>query len=305
MIRGILLGLKSHKDLNMNQFHSLLTASLLLSAAVSVAPAQEKYETYQQALSAGARLHNARKYTEAQAPLEAALKLAPDDAARLNVYQALSNVYRQLPEIDKKLEANEFIIRHTDRRAGRQLAARDLVSFLHQRGKLAAGIERYEAVLKQQPDDLAALNVLALIYDRPQPNAKRAKDVGERLEAVSRQVAAKHAERLENEAAGSPQQAALLKDAATFWLEADDKVKARAAARRSADSPAESRNELLAYYWRAGLGDVFLATGEPQLAVEQYEAAMKSDINEVIKRGTEKKLSDARQAAAIKAATDK
>jgi tetratricopeptide (TPR) repeat protein len=268
--------------------------------------AQEQYRSYAEAYSAGAKLTNQRKLSEARAPLEAALKLAPDDKSKLSVYHLLSRVYRELPEIDKKMEADEFVVRHSDRRAARSLPARDLASFLYQRGKLDEGIERYEGVLKENPDDVAALAVLAIIYDRPKPDPKRAAEVNERLEQVNRQIARKHAERLENEAGAAPQTtASLLKDAAQFWLEAGDKPKARAAARRSADSPAEARSEILTFYWRDGLGDVFLATAEPQLAVEQYEAALKATSIELIKRNTEKKLAEAKQAALIKTETDK
>ena len=59
-------------------------------------------------------------------PLEAALKLAADDKDRLKAYRALVPSYRLLAEIDKMLEAQEFVIRHTDGKAGRSNAAGDL-----------------------------------------------------------------------------------------------------------------------------------------------------------------------------------
>src|SRR5262245_34333504 len=116
---------------------SLLLLGIALSLSVS---AQEKYKDFDDAFSAGARHVRAGRHAEAMEPLEAALKLAKDDEQRLKAYQALVPAYRQLPEIDKMLAAQEFVIRHTERRAGRSLAAGDVASFLFQRGKLDAGI---------------------------------------------------------------------------------------------------------------------------------------------------------------------
>src|SRR5688572_27748354 len=124
----------------------LLFVLTLSIAMLPAASAEEKFKSYDDARLAAARLLRQGRLAEAQEPLEATLRLAPDDKARLDVYRALSDVYRQLPEIEKKLEADEFIIRHSPRRAGRSVPARDVVSFLHQRGKTDLGIERYQAV---------------------------------------------------------------------------------------------------------------------------------------------------------------
>jgi hypothetical protein len=118
---------------------------------------------------------------------------------------------------------------------------------------------------------------------------------------VERELAAGVAQRLEREAEASPQSAAShLKDAAQFWLEAGDKPKALAAAKRSAASPPEERSSLLAYYWHDGLGDVFLAVSEPQLAMAQFEAALAITQIEPQRKATEMKLAEARKAAGTK-----
>lgn len=257
--------------------HPLIyTVACLMTFCLSaVAPAQEKFKTYDGARSEGGRLLRNQQLAEAQAPLEAALRLAPDDKARLEVYQALASVYRILPEIDKKLEANEFVIRHTERRPGRSLASRDLVSFLHQRGKIDVAVQRYEARLKEEPKDVAALSVLSEVYQRIQRDAGKAAAYAERLEAVDREIARGVAQRMEKAAEASPRTAASqLKDAAQLWLEAGEKKQALAAAKRSADGPPETRSELLTFYWHDGLGDVFLAAAEPKQAVAQFEKAL-------------------------------
>lgn len=273
-------------------------ASAVLPASVQ---AQQEYKTFEEARSAGMKLARNRQYAESQEPLEAALRLAPDDKARLSVYQALVPAYRILPEIDKMLEANEFIIRHSDRTAGRSLPARDVASFLHQRGKVDVGIERYEAQLKKDPDDIAALSILAVIYTRLKRDEGRGQEFASRQGEVDRKIAQGVAQRLEKEAQASPDVAAsTLKDAAQLWLEAGEKAKAVATAKRSASSPPEKRSEVLTFYWREGLGDVFLATAEPKLAVEQFEAAVASAAFDQQRKAAEKKLAEAKAAAALK-----
>jgi tetratricopeptide (TPR) repeat protein len=277
----------------------LLSVAAYLACA-SLLSAQEKHKSYEDARHEGVRLLNSQRLAEAQAPLEAALKLAPDDKARLEIYQGLMRVYRLLPEIDKKIEANEFVIRHTQRRPGRSIASRDLVSFLYERGKLDVAIERYEAHLKREPQDVAALSVLTDIYKRVQRDAGKADEYGQKLEAVNRKIAREAAQELENAAAASPPaSAALLKDAAQLWLEAGEKAKAVAAAKRSADGPPETRSDLLAFYWHDGLGDVFLATAEPKLAVVQFERALGMTKLESHRQATQKKLASAKEAAAL------
>jgi tetratricopeptide (TPR) repeat protein len=278
-----------------------ITALCALACCLTAAYGQENFNSFNDAMNAGARLVRDQQYAASQAPLEAALKLAADDRQRLRAYQALLPAYRQLPEIDKMLEAQEFIIRHTERWAGRSLAARDLASFLHQRGKTDTGIQRYEARLKEDAKDIAAVSVLAVIYTRTKRDPQRGPELTGRLEALDRELSVALAQRLEQDAQAAPQTAAsLLKDAATVWLEAGDKAKALAAAKKSLDSLPESRSDILVLQWREGLGDVLLETGEPQLAAIQFEAALAATSNPALRRGPEKKLAQAKDAAAKK-----
>ena len=278
-----------------------LLALLVHAAIVQITspplPAQDKYKDFNEAMSRGAGLLRDRQYAAAQEPLEAALKLAADDQARLRVYQALLQPYRQLPEIDKMLAAQEFILRHTPQKAGRSRAARDLASFLHQRGKTDAAIQRYEAALRANPNDVAALTVLATIFMQVKRDAQRGPELTRKLAELDRQLAAEHAQRLEKDAETAPRTAAsIYKDAGVAWLEAGDKAKAAAAARRSLASVPEDRSELLVYFWRRGLGDIFLAAGEPAQAIPQYEAALASATIEGYRKDTEKLLAEAKAA---------
>ena len=285
---------------------TLHRASCIASIAVvifvpGILLAQESFRTFDEAFNAGARLARNQQFAEAQAPLEAALKLAADDKDRLKAYQALVPSYRQLAEIDKMLEAREFVIRHTDGKAGRSNAAGDLASFLHQRGKTDVAIARYETALAANADDIAALAVLAVIYSRTKRDKVRGPEFTKRLEAADKQLARKHAEQLETDAEAAPRTAAtILKDAAAAWIEADDKPRALAAAKKSLASLPEDRGDLLVYFWRRGLGDALLAAGEPSQAIPQFEAALAVVTIDGYRKDTEKQLADAKAAAAKK-----
>jgi tetratricopeptide (TPR) repeat protein len=234
-------------------------------------------------------------------PLEAALALAKDDAQRKRAYEALVPAYRQSPEVEKMLAAQEFIIRHTDRKAGRSLAARDAASYLFQRGKLDMGIERYDSLLKKEPSDPAALTILAMIYAQSKRSDPRTAELKQRLDHLDQDLARQLAQRLEKDAEFAPRTVAWhLKDAAAAWLEAGDKAKALATAKKSAASPAEQRSQLLTHQWHSGLGDVFLEAGEPQLAITHFEAAIAAIDQPGLKKTVEKKLAQARGTAPAK-----
>src|SRR5713101_7720028 len=91
---------------------ALMSALLMIPFAVRAEQAdpKPKYDSADQAFRVGSAFRAGREYAKSQEPLEAALKLAPDDKYRLKVYQALIEAYRQLPDIDKMVEANEFIL---------------------------------------------------------------------------------------------------------------------------------------------------------------------------------------------------
>jgi len=273
----------------------------LAAACGAPTSAQEKYSDYEDAMIAAGRFLRKNDYPSAVPPLEAALTLAKDDAQRLKVYQALVPAYRQQPEIDNVLKAQEFIIRHTDRRAGRSLAAGSVVSFAFQRGKLDAITERYDGQLQQNPKDPAALTILSSIYTQTKRNDPRTPALKQQLNEIDRDLARQLAQRLEKDAETTPRTSAwLLKDASTAWLEAGDKPKALATAKRSAGGAPENRNQQLTQMWHEGLGDVFLQTGEPQLAITHYEVAIANTEQPVTKQGLEKKLAEARGTAASK-----
>lgn len=258
--------------------------------------ADGKYTNADEAYSIGAVLYNARNFAGSQEPFEAALRLAPDDKYRIKVYRALLGAYRQLPEIDKFVEAVDFIITKSDSVAERSLARTDLLSFVHQRGKTNDLAKRYEAVLAKDDKNVTALYVLSELYADLKLDAKRSAELLERLakltaaegEPLNVAASAKLAQQYVKQ--GKYKEGAALfekiapldtglaawhwKEAAQAWIKAKDKTKALAAAKASVAAGPEKRGELLLHFWHRALGQVFVEVGEPGMAIEHFEAAI-------------------------------
>ncbi len=66
------------------------------------------------------------------------------------------------------------------------------------------------------------------------------------------------------------------KESAQAWIKAKDKLRARDAAKSAVAAGPEKRGDLLLHFWHRALGQVFLETGEPTLAIEHLEAAINS-----------------------------
>ena len=81
-----------------------------------------------------------------------------------------------------------------------------------------------------------------------------------------------------------------LKDAATAWLKAGEKDKARATAKAAAQGPPDTRTKGLTHFWHRQLADVFLETGEYQLAVEHFQKAIDSTDIDGYRKDCQKKL---------------
>ncbi|WP_254510934.1 tetratricopeptide repeat protein [Anatilimnocola floriformis] len=269
----------------------MLLALVLLALGASAA----EYKNFDDALREGTKLARDKQFAEAQTALETALTLAKDDEARLKAYQALVVPYRQLPEIDKMLVAQDFIIAHSDQRSRRSLAARDLASFLHQRGKVDTAVERYEARLQKDPRDLLALNVLAVIHKNIRDDKLKGSEFQQRLESVNLEWAEKLALKHEAAAAAATQlQAWHWKEAALAWVDANDKEKALIAAKKSASAPPEMRSDILAFYWREGLGQAFLKAGDAKSAITHLEAAATLAPSKIHRDEVEKKIAEAK-----------
>ncbi len=260
--------------------------------------APTKFKSYEEAWSIGVGFHNARRFAESQTALEAAVKLAPNDELRLKAYEALLPVYRVVSESEKMLDACDFILRKTDSDPKRSLTRSALLSFAYERGKIDVVVQRYEKVLKKDAKDRTALYVLSELYDRVKRDPQLAADYTKRLLALSgasdapvdvptsAKLAAQYVRQKEYRQGAelfekiAPLDESLAawnwKEAATAWLKVGEKEKALAAAKNAAASSAEKRSELLVHFWHRHVGEVFLATGEPALAITHLEKAIES-----------------------------
>ncbi len=296
----------------------IAVAALGLSTVVS-ASAQVAYPNAAAAYAAGQKQLAAGNLAAAQAPLEAALKLATDDATKLMVNRALLIPYRELPDVGPMKATAEAVIAMSDRPAERSLTRGAMLAFAHKRGKMDAVVAGYEDRLKAAPDDRTLLFILTEAHSQYTKNAARSAELGERLAALDRKAgvppdvrerakvagayvkAAKFKEGAELYEAIAPLDQALeawhLKEAAQAWLKAGDKAKALAAARNAGTAAPEKRGDLLVYFWHRGLGDVLLDAGAPKEAVPHFEKALATTKIEGYAKDTQKRLDAARAAA--------
>jgi tetratricopeptide (TPR) repeat protein len=264
---------------------------LLVVGGNGVVPAQE-FQTVREARAAAAQRLRAKDEAGARAALEAALRLSTADGDRVDVYGALVTLYRKLPDEGKMIEACKFIAEHADSSGRRHGAAGTLVDFLFQRGKLDEAVAECEATLATEPGNYVALAILSRSLARRGSDQKaRAEEMMGRLAELDRGRAADLATGHEATAQADPATAAWYwKDAARAWVEARQFDRALAAAEKSLASDPEQRTTLLTYYWRDGLGDVYVAASKPALAIPQYEAAITVSPIELQKEATRKKL---------------
>jgi serine/threonine-protein kinase len=278
------------------------------------------YDSFDEAKRAGQAYVQLKQFKKARKALETALKLAPTDDERIKVYHILLPAYRALPDVTKTFDALEFIIAHSESAPERSLARTSMLGAAFEREKVGVLTSRYEAKLKKQADDFAALYILSEAYDRLSPNPKRGAEIAKRLGELDKKAGRKvdfqeearrasqlvksgkikeGAELFESVAQADPKLSAWnYKEAAVAWQKAKDQDRALKAARASLASTPEDRGALLEYFWRRSLGDVFLDADHPELAIPQYEAALtKTDIAGYLSE-TRQKLSDAKTLAA-------
>lgn len=280
---------------------------------------ESKYASAREAMAAASGFLAIREYAKSREPLEEALKLADDDQLKVRIYRSLIPAYTQAAEWEPKVNALEFIMRHSESVPERSLARTELLGFVRQRGKTKEVVQRYEQQLKADPSDETTLFILAEVYARLTDEPKKAADILERLTKIksvsgqelsvaeSAQLAAqyvksrKYAEGAELFEKTASRDAALAawhyKEAATAWMSAKNKERALAAAKASAAAAPEQRSAILEYFWHRNLGDVFSDAGEPALAIPHYEQALAKTTIDGYRKETEQRLARARELA--------
>lgn len=289
------------------------------AATDSPAPVEENYASAEEAYRIGAGFLSAREDSKSQEPLEAALRMAPDDEYKVKVYRALLPAYTIASDWTLKATALEFIVGHSERAAERSLARTELLGFLRQRGKTADAAKRYEAKLKEDPDDSGTLYILCEFYGRLVDDPKKAVTMLERYARLQEQsedgfsvtdaadlaqqyVKAKQfvkgAELFEKTAERDESLAAWhYKEASAAWNSAKDRTKALAAAKKSEAAQPERRSELLTYFWHRNLADAFVDAGDPVAAIPHYEQAISITKIDGYRKDSEQRLMDAQRNA--------
>jgi tetratricopeptide (TPR) repeat protein len=279
---------------------AMLLAVVMWNGAALTASGEE-YPTYQAAMSAANKFLKERNFKDAQAPLEAALKMAPGDREKLQIYGSLTQSYRLLPENDKMIEASEYRIANTKSDLERANAAQSLAVFLRERGKLDDARKMYDEELTKKPGDLVALSMLTAIAGTNRRDKDTIKKYQAELDKVEQQRSVKLAEEEEKLAAANPGQATEhWKQAALYRLRASEPAKALADAKQAEATGPDKRTELIEYFWHAQLGDVYLQAGAPKDAIPHFERAIAITKIAGSKESCEKKLAEAKAKLAEK-----
>lgn len=276
---------------------SLVVAGLLL-ATISQPVSAKDYKSYDEALADGQKALNEKNFLASEDPLEAAVELAEDDGKRVRVYRMLFDAYRLHPEIDKMVNACEFIMDHSTSAPEKSLTRLALLTFVKERGKADDMIAHFEKRLEKDDKDRTSLFVLSEAYAQLKRDpaksvgyverlAKAIEDSGEEVDVITNaQLASLYVKSKKYQQGAelfekiAPEDEKLApwhwKEAAAAWLQAGDKDKALAAAMNSTKVGPESRAESLNYYWNNTLGDIYLELDNPKLAIPHYENALKS-----------------------------
>lgn len=274
---------------------TLLSVVLVTLTVFTNAAFAQSYKTYSDAVREANTHLRSRAYAKAEAPLEAALDLVPSEREKLHVYRSLMSCYRLHEDPAKMIEAAEYVIANSVETSSRSLIAGSLISFLHQRGKLDGMIDEYKRELEKDSESLVALTILSKIDRVDRSRKQEASDFQTRLEKVEKKLAAKLAEKSEIEAQNDARTATYhLKEAARYWIQAGEKEKAVATAKKAIELGPDNRSPILTYFWHDSIGSTLLEAGEPELAVGQFEAALKVATIEAYKKSSKEKLEKAK-----------
>lgn len=302
---------------SMKSLIAVLTAVLSISLG-NLAFAKD-YQNSREAWNAGAGFMNAGNYAAAQEPLEAAFKLSDNDAEKMRIQRALVVCYRLLPEPEKFIECNEYIILNSDHDATKSVTRSSLLSFMFQRGKIDQLETRYQKNIKDKKQEELSHFMLSEMYGRYKRNAdlaikhtealaKLTKDSGGGMTATQvaelgrqYQNSKKYKEAAEayEKAAGMDERTASWnwKDAAGAWMKLNQPEKAQAAIKKAEELGPDTRSDQLTYYWHKSLADLLLELNEPKRAIPHLEAALEKTTIEGYRKTCEADLARARNLA--------
>ncbi len=274
------------------------------------------YQNSREAWNAGAGFMNAGNFAAAQEPLEAAFKLSDNEPEKMRIQRALVACYRLLPEPEKFIECNEYIILNSDHDATKSVTRSSLLSFMFQRGKIDQLEDRYQKNIKDKKQEELSHFMLSELYGRHKRNAalsikhteelaKLTNDSGGGMTAtqvseLGRQylTSKKYKEAAEayEKAAGLDERTASWnwKEAAGAWMKLKQPEKTLIAIEKAEKLGPDTRSDQLTYYWHKSLADLLLELNEPKRAIPHLEAALKKTTIEGYRKTCEADLARAR-----------
>ncbi len=274
-----------------------------------------EFQSYRAAMSVAAGFYNSGNLKAAQAPLEAALKLATRDMDKRRAHEALVGVYAEAGEFDRMFESAEFVVLHTEHHASKGMACRKLFLHVRRKDQMKQAKQRYEKVLKADPKDRLALFMLShYYYQLNRDHSTRAKYLQRLVDldaekglhpglgadlAFSYGLSGEYVKAAElfdrlttiDEDAKSWN----FKEAAKNWANAKQLDKAEAAAVEAHQLGPDKRTQLSLDSWHVDLGDVFIKIGAKDHAISHLEEAIKASKSDFYKKQYEEKLKQAHE----------
>jgi len=124
------------------------------------------------------QLHMRKKELDKALPLlEEAVKSAGSGARSYTARRyrlGLASIYEKQGQPEKAEALYEAWAKGTGSAYEKQMARRELLRLWQRSGKLDAAVARYEATLKEKPNDRETLDILRLIYTSVKPDAQKA-----------------------------------------------------------------------------------------------------------------------------------
>jgi len=300
---------------------ALLFPVLILAGAFLVeGRGQDTFKTAEDAYDAGLAGLKKKDWAKAEAALVEATKLSKNPALTGQAYRALLRAVAHDADPTKYLAAMDHVLKNPTSPAEKALSRVDLLAFLQERNKAKEAAAYYDARLKKDNRDMAALYALSAIHGDLLGDAARAAELTNQLTRIT----AQGGDKLDGPAtarlaamqvrAGKLAEAADLferaggldernrglhfKDAATTWLKAGEKAHAVTAAKEATKAGLpEGQPKLNQHFWHRGLGQVYLQTAEYQRAIPHLEKAIELTDLDGYKKGTQAELDEARKKA--------
>jgi tetratricopeptide (TPR) repeat protein len=136
------------------------------------------------AFSLGQLLMRKKDYDKALPLLEEAIKNVPEASRGVLMRRcrlALAALYEKMNQPEKVEALYQEWMKDPSNPMEAEMARRELLRYWQRAGKLEAAVAKYEAALKEKPDDKQALEMLSLVYTSIKPDPQKSLAVAEKL----------------------------------------------------------------------------------------------------------------------------